>query len=120
MENSKSYCSTCNRQTNQEVLYEYEDKSHEDMGWWEETYYQVIRCAGCDTITFRKLHNNAQQQSDPDEDGTTEELFPTRGTHSPIIVWPTINYIINGFLQYVELKICAFCNGQICSNKRVG
>ncbi len=22
----------------------------------------------------------------------------------PIIVWPTLNYILNGFLQYIELK----------------
>jgi uncharacterized protein DUF4145 len=84
-EKMKSYCSTCNRPTNQHVLYEHEIKDYdEEGGWWEETRYQIIRCAGCDAISFRKCYNDVQQQSyvDAGEDGTSQELYPSRGYHS--------------------------------------
>ncbi len=79
----KSYCTICNRQTNQLVLQEVTKKYHEEeTGWWEDSAFQIIQCAGCDEISFRKLYNNAQAQSHTHEDTTDQELYPQRGAHS--------------------------------------
>ncbi len=51
----KCRCSSCNRINNHEVLFE-EDKTmfeEDGGGWWEVNSYQVIKCLGCDTISFR-------------------------------------------------------------------
>ncbi|PKP02543.1 MAG: hypothetical protein CVU11_11615 [Bacteroidetes bacterium HGW-Bacteroidetes-6] len=79
----KSYCSTCSRPTNQKVLKQEEIKVHEEeIGWWDETTFQIIQCMGCDTISFRKLYNDISYQRYNDDDTTTQELFPNRGIHS--------------------------------------
>src|SRR5690606_37671707 len=49
---------------------------------WEDTTYQIIQCMGCDTISFRKLYNDASNQQYETEDATVQELFPKRGAHS--------------------------------------
>ena len=79
----KSYCIVCNRQTNQNVLKEEKKEFHEeDGGWWDKSSYQIIRCGGCDEISFRKLYNDVSMQQHSDEDETTQELYPQRGAHS--------------------------------------
>lgn len=79
----KSYCSTCFTLTNQKVLKEEEIKYHEqETGWWDDTSFQIIQCMGCDTISFRKLYNDVSIQQSNDDDATTQELYPKRGTHS--------------------------------------
>jgi len=79
----KSYCSTCSRPTNQKVLKEEEIKYHEqETGWWDDTSYQIIQCMGCDTISFRKLYNDISIQQSYEEDTTSQELYPKRGSHS--------------------------------------
>jgi len=85
----KSYCPNCNRPTNQVVLKEEVIKNfNSEDGWWDETNYQIIQCAGCDEISFRKLYNDISWQSSREEDTTEQELFPHRGKHSR----PTQNY----------------------------
>jgi Domain of unknown function (DUF4145) len=79
----KSYCTKCNRQTNQQVMKEEKIQYHgEDDGWWDKTNYQIIQCMGCDDISFRKLYNDISQQQHSDDDETTQELYPQRGAHS--------------------------------------
>lgn len=79
----KSYCSNCNRQTNQNVVEEVAIKNSEpETGWWDETHYQIIQCAGCDELSFRKLYNDISWQQPYDEDTTEQELYPDRGPHS--------------------------------------
>ncbi len=79
----KSYCITCDRQTNQVVLKEEKRNSHnEEDGWWDESIFQIIQCAGCDEISFRKLYNDISMQQHFDEDTATQELYPQRGAHS--------------------------------------
>lgn len=83
MINMKSFCATCNRQQVQTVLKEVEEKEHNsEDGWWEESTFQIIKCGGCETISFRKLHNNIAWQSQSEDDTTMQELYPKRNEHS--------------------------------------
>ncbi len=77
----KSYCIKCNRLTNQTVLKE-EKRNYveDDAAWWEDHNFQIIQCMGCEEISFRKLYNDAAQDSH-EEGGTTQELYPKRGAH---------------------------------------
>jgi len=82
----KSFCGKCKIDTNQQVLFERTDHIHEESGWQEYNYYQVIRCEGCDTFSFRKLHNDIAMNSDWDPSlGGAEpldiELYPNRSIH---------------------------------------
>lgn len=79
----KSFCSTCNRETNQEVLKEEViNTSNEEDIWWDDTTYQIIQCRGCDEISFRKLYNDISMQQNYDIDTTIQELYPQRDAHS--------------------------------------
>lgn len=52
----KSYCGSCKRETNQEVIDEelvpFSDEGENVFG---EDKYQIICCRGCDTISFREI-----------------------------------------------------------------
>lgn len=83
----KSICIKCNRPTNQGVVGEKEIFYKEDeTGWWEEYKYQIIQCQGCDSVSFRILTNDAQQQQMADFEELGEvwssELFPKRTAHT--------------------------------------
>lgn len=79
----KSYCTACNRLTNQNILKEEERDYYQiDDGWWEKSNYQIIQCGGCDEISFRKLYNDISMQQNSEQDETTQELYPNRGAHS--------------------------------------
>jgi len=78
----KSYCTKCNRLTNQLVMKE--EKTHifeEETGWWEDSTFQIIQCMGCDEISFRKLYDDASIQHEPDTE-LIQMLYPERGVHS--------------------------------------
>lgn len=80
----KSICIKCISETNHQVLHEFcQNLSEEETGWWEDHSYQIIRCLGCDSISFRKLYNDAAQQQvgDYSYDGKkmwTQEVYPKR------------------------------------------
>lgn len=79
----KSYCSTCNRETNQKVLKEEKlSTTNEYDGWWDDNTFQIIQCGGCDEVSFRKLYNDVSMQQHHEEDTTFQELYPQRGAHS--------------------------------------
>lgn len=83
---SKSYCNNCGKKTNQKVLQEEVNAIHDDSGWSEEHIYQIIRCGGCDEISFRKLYTDIQIQSNalPGE-SILEEIYPKHGENTIII-----------------------------------
>ncbi len=58
----KSNCIKCNDKTNHEVLKEEERNHVEESGWWEDRKYQIVKCKGCDTISFRKLYNDTERE----------------------------------------------------------
>ena len=105
----KSYCNLCSRPTNQKVLNE-QKTSYEDEGsWWEEDHFQIIQCGGCDEISFRKLHTDAQ--IDHFEGAYLQELYPKRGPNS-IPIKSHSNLPINVKSIYRE-TIDAFNNEQL-------
>lgn len=86
----KSYCNKCNRQTNQIILQEvktsYEDDDHL---WWEENNYQIIKCGGCDEVSYRTVSTNAQLASFAEFGSPySQVLYPMRGPNSV----PTKNF----------------------------
>lgn len=51
----KSYCRTCKKDTNHEIIYEKAIKfNDEEWDIFGEDKYQIIRCMGCDNVTFRE------------------------------------------------------------------
>lgn len=76
----KSVCSKCKGYTNQKILSEKVEEIHDsEDDWWETHKYQIIKCQGCDTISFRKLYNDAQQNHFADYgDPWTQEVYPKR------------------------------------------
>jgi hypothetical protein len=86
----KVFCSDCETSTNHEVMQsvdvagserfyrdETDDSSYESLDWIDN--YQVIRCQGCDLITFR--HLSWFSEDDNDE---TEYLYPDRSVNTRI------------------------------------
>jgi len=80
-------CDDCRRPTNHRILRSVEVIGNEQHGQWMDIdwndWYQIVRCLGCGTISFRKAHENSLDSPDVFEDGSTErvireELFPPR------------------------------------------
>lgn len=88
MEPIKSYCQRCDFKTNQSILYIKKYRSEdEDYDYAEE--YMVLRCNGCDTISFRKDFIDIEN-SYPDIDGdwktdTTTTLYPGEKKNEKIL-----------------------------------
>lgn len=82
-------CATCNRATKHRVLASYDEDGKayvpDDpsicVDWFD--YYQVIRCQGCETVSFRYIHWFSEDVDEIDEnDGSTEQLYPKRSANS--------------------------------------
>ena len=66
-------CSVCKRSTKHLILSDIRLKGSEPMGphdefqWYDE--YQIVQCQGCETIAFRKTHENSEDyhQTGPDD-----------------------------------------------------
>ena len=80
-------CIRCKGKTKHSVLssIEVSGEIYESSAWsyyWDDTF-QIIQCRGCETISFRKLHQNSEDfYDDPDShDSITaieEILYPSR------------------------------------------
>ena len=85
----RSLCLTCQIPTNHTVLHESPVNIHEEeSGWWEVHTYQIIKCDGCDTLSFRKLYNDAEQDqyaAGTEEDPVTQELYPERRINDIVV-----------------------------------
>jgi hypothetical protein len=82
----KLLCYTCDRETVHRVV-----RAAEYQGQWEDEnmdvtswdVYQVVECRGCESLGFRKTHQNTEEyDNDPDTGeqilDTHQELFPNR------------------------------------------
>lgn len=92
-EKFKAFCATCKADTNHEavqtvdvsgsevVRYGPSENDRASIDWSDR--YQVIKCMGCDTYSFRHRNwfSEAQEYYGPDDysDGTTVRLYPQRG-----------------------------------------
>lgn len=75
----KVICQTCKVETNHEVVADFKDGSEpNDEFWWKKTY-QIIRCAGCETVSFR-LEAASDANINPFENELIpdETLYPSR------------------------------------------
>lgn len=82
----KSFCAKCKTETNQKILKsERLDYNDSATGWWENIEYQIIQCAGCDSMSFRRLEDNIQIESSWNHEYEDKpliiELYPNRSVH---------------------------------------
>lgn len=80
----KVYCNSCRRLTNQEVLKSIEIKIDDDDA--QITFfdtYEIIKCLGCEEISFRHSSSNSEQY-DPETNDYYESvrLYPIRSDKS--------------------------------------
>lgn len=132
----KSFCGKCKTYTNQDVLHESEKHDAEEDGWWETRQYQIIQCAGCETISFRQIYTDIQMESawspeDGDGRPMSIDLFPNNSihhlpinsfSHTPLniraIYKETMESYNNNQLILCSGGLRAIIEG-ICSNKKV-
>lgn len=92
-EKFKAFCATCKSDTNHEAVQSVDVSGSETFQYgpdengqysidWSDRY-QVIKCLGCDTFSFRHRNwfSEAQEYFGPDDyhDGTSVRLYPQRG-----------------------------------------
>ena len=93
----KVYCSKCTQETNHVVVQSVDCVGSEEIGQFDDdpetidwsNRYQIVKCQGCDTITFRHVSwfSEAQQQIGDNEwdDGTSTLLYPKRSGETRVI-----------------------------------
>lgn len=89
-EKIREYCNQCNSSTNHEVMQSIDvdasqilTQNGDGIEWTDN--YQIIKCQGCDLISFRHLNwfsENMQQIGEDEwEDGKTTYLYPERSAN---------------------------------------
>ncbi len=73
-------CRSCHRSTNHEVLHKHAEET-DPWDYHERTSWQVVRCLGCESISFRIWNKDYEIRTDHDDHGnptylTSESLFP--------------------------------------------
>ena len=92
-EEFKAQCAECSSKTYHNVLLSLdktEEEHDENFDFYWDAHYQIIRCQGCKTISFRQTNSN----SDDFEPITHETLYPPRleggkGINNDIYYLPT-------------------------------
>lgn len=115
----KSFCTRCKCITNQAILAEHYIKEDDPLIMlYSEEKYQIIKCMGCDLISFRKLYSDnhmiADAASMPYEfdDPWTQTLYPSPNRHMkefinvPKIVLNIYKETIKAFSSN-QLLLCA-------------
>lgn len=80
MEKIKALCAKCKKVTNHVILQKNETSGSTPDGYiqWSDVY-QIIQCAGCDDISFRKVHADTEDFDPYTGDYTElESLYPER------------------------------------------
>jgi len=62
----KSYCRTCNHETNHQILSEHIDSTREDYSY--DHTYQITQCLGCDRKSFREVLEDVEHAYQISED----------------------------------------------------
>jgi hypothetical protein len=83
----KTWCPRCGKGINHSVLRSVDERGSEECFDWHSSF-QIVRCAGCETISFRSVKSNSEGYDNSyDENGGTiteyieqEELYPPRET----------------------------------------
>lgn len=86
----KSYCNHCIKDTNHKVLYTETDSYRSDEISCD-TQYMIIKCLGCDNISFRKDYN----------DDTMPSFDPYGEPNNIITIYPERTQVIG--LKEIEL-----------------
>jgi len=59
----KSFCLSCKKNTNQEVIEDYIEEHDNESGNYSFKYgYQIIKCRGCGTVSFRVLFSDTYSE----------------------------------------------------------
>lgn len=75
----KTYCATCKGNTNHIVINEISDSDGEPEEYWYETTHQIIKCIGCDSISFRRSVMDRYSFDDEGNPAPYETLYPAAG-----------------------------------------
>ena len=76
----KCHCIECKRETNSEILYNYKFEGSDEIEpgfevhWFDD--YQVVRCLGCDYISFVKVSWFSEDCFESFEDGIKQTSYP--------------------------------------------
>lgn len=76
-------CVECSNYTKHEVVSscdvvgDVESPEEDYSAHWEESY-QIVRCRGCENISFRHWEKYSGTETEPTDDGITERLYPQR------------------------------------------
>jgi Domain of unknown function (DUF4145) len=76
-------CSKCAGRTTHQVILsldQYGEDTSYDISWWH--HYQIVRCGGCKTVSFREMSSNSEEVYQVSEDewehAEHERLYPPR------------------------------------------
>jgi hypothetical protein len=104
-------CVKCKLPTKHQVMASFDEEGcvyDKSEGWsadWKNNY-QVVKCKGCDSASFRHLHWDSESENRAfGENGETERLFPKRSANS-IDAKPLINAPKNVRRIYKEAVEC--------------
>lgn len=75
-----SYCKSCGKDTNQLIVKEY-FVPYDPNDYPEELYYQIIKCAGCDYVSFRIMQIDLQNEH---YDFNGDLYYPKNVTNYPV------------------------------------
>ena len=75
-----SYCKSCGKDTNQLIVKEY-FVPYDPNDYPEELYYQIIKCAGCDYVSFRIMQIDLQNEH---YDFNGDLYYPNNVTNYPL------------------------------------
>ncbi|MHB1025127.1 MAG: DUF4145 domain-containing protein [Desulfobacteria bacterium] len=127
----KVMCKDCANITNHEVIYSHNTSGDYDevISWWQN--YQIIKCKGCDTVSFRTIYaDEADIDPETGKYQETEHLYPDPKERKPItghdkfpvitkyIYIETIKAISNGLLIVSALGLRTIVES-ICIDQKV-
>jgi len=85
----RTHCNNCEKEMNHEILMDYYmsgilitncefDLTNGRIDYTADFIndYQIIKCSGCDTISYRSYNYYSEYQNDIDDDGIREERYP--------------------------------------------
>jgi len=132
----KVLCTNCKHETNHKVLYSlkmFGREEFDEYSWYAwENEYQVIKCLGCDEISFRITKSDSESQNPETGEYDIEEILYPRRTKETInakiylnlpftikiLYQETIDCYNNNILLLCAAGIRSLVEG-ICQNKKI-